>query len=665
MNTKLKLSAMISMMAIAAAAFPALAAEPLSLTSPDGKITFTFEPSKGEDSPTYAVSRYGETVISSSPLGIDLLYTKNFGPFDVVDSKTSSADNTYPLIATKAATARDHYNELSISLVERTEGRKMDLIVRAYDDGVAFRYVLPQQPQLGAISIANERTQFNFPDDYNCWGLNVGSMESSHEGEYELLKASMPRWYSLFDPPFTCKSTSGKTTFVLTEADLKDYSGLYLRGRMDGGYGMQAQLSLRYDDRRIAVRRDLAKGPVVTPWRVVMMADHAGDLIPSTLIGNLNPQSTGKDTSWIKAGKAAWDWWPTPYVAPPKGPGMTQDYLKYLIDFAQKSNLPYLLIDEGWSYRPYYEPNELTNADILRTKPGIDMPALVQYAKERNVDLMLWVQWDLLNPKLTQALDVYQAWGIKGIKIDFMTRDDQDMIDFYHRVMEETERRHMVVDMHAAYHPTGLNRTYPHFLTQEGVMGAENNKWSVRVTAQHNVTIPFTRMLLGPMDYTPGGFGNVAPKDFVMRWPDPVVKTTRAQNLAMFVVYESPLQMVADSPKRYENAAGFDFIKEVPASWDETRFIAGDIGDYIVMARRKGTDWYIGAMTDKARTVDVPLAFLSDGKFSARIWQDGKLPAEVVETSQTGLGEGNRLRLKLASTGGAVVQLTPATPAKN
>jgi len=289
------------------------------------------------------------------------------------------------------------------------------------------------------------------------------------------------------------------------------------------------------------------------------------------------------------------------------------------------------------------------------------MPELVRYAAGKKVDILLWVQWDLLDPKLTEALDLYAKWGVKGVKIDFMDRDDQDMVDFFHRVVEETAKRHMMVDMHAAYHPTGLNRTYPNFMTQEGVMGAEYNKWSNAIDSRHNVTIPFTRMVLGPIDYTPGGFRNVAPKDFTFRWPHPMVQTTRGQQIAMFVVYESPLQSVADGPEMYKDAAGFDFIKAVPADWDETRFIAGDIGDYVVLARRKGKDWFVGAMTNEAgRTVQVPLTFLGEGRFKADVWQDGPKPTDIGKTQRAALKKTDTVTLRLAANGGGTIHLSPA-----
>ncbi|PTQ13088.1 alpha-glucosidase [Sphingomonas oleivorans] len=636
-------------------------AAPLELKSPDGSISVSFTPSVGDQPPLYQVTRKGEVVIASSPLGLNLYDVTPFGPLEVVAANRASADRSYKLTATKTATARDHYNELTVSLRERDGSqRKLDIIFRAYDDGAAFRYSLPQQPGFTSVQLAGERTQFNFPADYDCWGLNLGRTNLSHEGEYEPIKASKTRWHNLFDPPFTCKTGSGNTTFILTEADLRDYGALYLRGRNDGGLGMYAYVSPRYDDPKVAVRREMTAAGIQSPWRVVMMADRAGDLIPSTLIGNLNPQNAIGDTSWIAPGKTAWDWWSGPYLPAPAKGGMDMVTLKRYIDFAGATGLPYMLIDEGWSLNSGFAGSAPANTDITKTQPNLDMPELVRYAKARNVDLMLWLQWSLLDKNMSAALDQYRAWGIKGIKVDFMDRDDQEMVAFYHRVIPEAAKRKLLVNLHGAYHPTGLNRTYPNFVTQEGVLGAEYNKWSHRVTATHNVTLPFTRMVLGPLDYTPGGFRNVAPDQFKIVNSPPLVKTTRGQALAMYVVYDSPVQMLSDSPDAYEGAAGLDFLKLVPTAWDETRFLGGDIGEHIVLARRKGSDWYIGAMTNESgRSVTLPLSFLGKGRFSAQIWADGATPTTLAESRRDGLTAADSLTLELAGSGGAAVRITP------
>jgi alpha-glucosidase len=390
---------------------------------------------------------------------------------------------------------------------------------------------------------------------------------------------------------------------------------------------------------------------------VIMLGDATGNLIESNLIGNLNPDPAF-DTAWIKPGKTAWDWWSGPWLPPPDKGGTDMPTIQKYIDFAGKSGFEYMMIDEGWCLNSGVGGSAPANADVTQAKPEIDMPALVAYGAKRKVGLWLWVQWSLLDRQMDDALAQYEKWGIKGIKVDFMDRNDQQMIDYYHKLMRKAAGHKLMVDMHGAYPPAGLNRTYPNYLTQEGIMGAEYNKWSRRVTARHNVSLAFTRMLLGPLDYTPGGFRNRTPATFEVVNSPPQVPTTRGHGLGMFVVYESPFQMVADSPDVYENAAGFDFIRVVPTVWDETRFVAGEIDQYVVVARRKGADWYVGVMnTEEARTVRVPLAFLGQGRFKAKVWADGVAPTEVKVSEQL-VGAGDSIEVALAGSGGAAVRIS-------
>jgi alpha-glucosidase len=316
-----------------------------------------------------------------------------------------------------------------------------------------------------------------------------------------------------------------------------------------------------------------------------------------------------------------------------------------------------MMIDEGWCLNSGVGGSAPADADVAKTKPGIDMPALVAHGAKRNVGLWLWVQWSLLDRQMDEALAQYAKWGIKGIKVDFMDRNDQQMVDYYHRLMRKAAEHRIMVDMHGAYPPGGLNRTWPNYLTQEGVMGAEYNKWSRRVTATHNVSLAFTRMLLGPVDYTPGGFRNRTATTFEVVNSPPQVQTTRAHGLGMFVVYESPFQMVADSPDAYEGQAGYDFIKLVPSSWDETRFLGGDIDSYVAVARRKGGEWYVGVLGDEqAREVELPLAFLGAGRFKARIWADGAEPT-ALNIHEKSVQRGDSLKIQVAPSGGSAIRI--------
>ncbi|HSX64274.1 MAG TPA: glycoside hydrolase family 97 catalytic domain-containing protein, partial [Pseudoxanthomonas sp.] len=391
-----------------------------------------------------------------------------------------------------------------------------------------------------------------------------------------------------------------------------------------------------------------------TAWRVVMMADRAGDLIASSLVGNLNPPPQG-DFSWVKPGKAAWNWW----SGPSEGATAEMDAFRRYIDFAAASGFPYALLDAGWAWGsgPCCEAHPET--DLTRPVDGVDMPALVRYAESKGVSLLLWAHWKHMAARMDEVLDTWVRWGIRGIKVDFMERDDQEMVDFYERIAAATAKRRLLLNLHGAYMPAGLQRTYPNFITQEGVMGAEWNKWTPLITARHNLMLPYTRMLTGPMDYTPGGFRNRTPATFEVRDVLPFTQTTRGQALAMFVVYDSPLQMVADDPDAYRDAAGFEFIRRVPTAWDETRFLSGEPGRDIALARRSGAAWYVGAMTaDEARTARVPLDFLPEGRYRATVWEDGDAPDQALRSERIVTAR-DTLALHLSSAGGAAVILEP------
>jgi alpha-glucosidase len=630
------------------------AADIPALRSPDGKITVTFV-HQGNGPLTYAIERNGEQIIVPSALRVRLAEGEiSYGAQGEVT--TRSANSVRKLVATKAAEARDQYNEVTVTL-KPVSGTPTELrwIFRAYDDGVAFRYVVPANAGLTTLAVRNEETEFGFAADYACHGFNVARFDSSHEGEFDPVKASLIRDHSFYDLPLVCRT--GSNAFAIAEANLADYGGLYLHGRGDGKLGVQPRLSPRLDDRKLVARIEIGADGAGSPWRVIMLGDRLGSLIESNLIGNLNPDPSF-DTSWIKPGKTAWDWWSGPWLPPPDRGGTDMPTIKKYIDFAGRSGFEFMMIDEGWCLRSGHGGSAPADADVTQAKADIDMPALVAYGAKQKVGLWLWVQWSLLDRQMDAALAQYAKWGIKGIKVDFMDRSDQQMVDYFHRLMRKAAEHKIMVDMHGAYPPAGLNRTWPNYLTQEGIMGAEYNKWSRRITATHNVSLAFTRMLLGPLDYTPGGFRNRTPADFEVVNSPPQVQTTRGHGLGMFVVYESPFQMVADSPDVYDNAPGYDFIKLVPTVWDETRFVGGDIDSYVSVARRKGTDWYVGVMgNEQAREVNVPLSFLGAGKFKAKIWEDGATPT-TLNVSERAVTAADSIALRVAPSGGGAVRIT-------
>ncbi len=637
-----------------------VSAQDRHLLSPDGAIDVTIGQDAATKGPTYAIAFHGRPVIGTSPLGLAFESYKKLGPDTAVTGAArTNADTRYRLIAGKTSAARDQYNELTLGLTE-TGGaqRKLDIVFRAYDDGVAFRYRLPVQPGFTDLRLAGELTEFAFPADYRCWGLNLGRFDTSHEGEYDPLNASQVRPHNLFETPVTCRTGSGDTSFALTEADLRNYSGSYLTGRETGALGFVTRLTPRLDDPAIAVKADIRTTGLTTPWRVVMLGDTPGKLIESTILTSLNPAPKG-DFSWVKPGKTAWDWWNGPTLRALPKAGMNDATIKAYIDFAAANGLPYMLIDEGWYINSGGGPVVYPGADIMTIVPTIDLPSLVRYAADQKVGLWLWANWRVLDAKMNAAFDRYEAMGIKGFKVDFMDRSDQQIVEFYDRIFKASAAHRLMLDLHGAYHPTGATRTWPQFLTQEGVLGAEYNKWTRRITARHNVTLPFTRGLAGPYDYTPGGFRNATPATFRIEPQTPMVQTTRGQALAMYVVFDSPFMGVSDSPDNYAGAAGFDFIRAVPATWDETHVVSGEIGERIVTARRSGKDWYVGAMTNEtARTVDVPLDFLGSGRFTATIWQDGASPTDVITTTRVVTAR-ETLTLTLAASGGGAIRFVP------
>jgi len=615
------------------------AASTLVITSPDKSVEFKLS----EDGAHYSVARKGEEIVASSPLGLTLSQAAPYGDMSVAKVHKESHHRSIKLLATKADTAVDAYNGVTVTYREATGlHREVSVEARAYNDGIAFRYRLPDG---SAYTVKGEATAFLFPNDAEC---EVSEFAGSHEMTWANLKISQLDTSKLYDMPAACASASGQTHFAIAQSNLVGYAGSGLEAVPNGFHVRVTTLPGNPD---VAVR---SPDGLTTSWRVIMMGDRAGDLIPSTLVGNLAPQAQG-DFSWVKPGKVAWDWW----SGPTAGAKPTMERYERFIDFAAESGFPYFLIDAGWAYGATPCCNPDPNTDITRADPAIDMPALVQYAADRHVGLILWAHWKHVEPRMAKVLDTYQGWGIKGIKVDFMERDDQDMVNFYHDLAQGTAQRHMLLDMHGAYPPAGLQRTFPNYITQEGVLGAEWNKFSNRVTPAHNVRLAYTRMLLGPMDYTPGGFHNATPDTYVQRELMPMTQTTRGQALAMYVVYDSPLQMVSDDPSVYVDAPGFDFVKRVPTAWDETRFIGGTPETYVAVARRKGDVWYVGAMTnEQGRTVDLPLSFLDKGTYSAQQWADGATPNDVTE-SVTDVTAKGHASLVMTAAGGGVIVLTP------
>src|ERR1700733_5359053 len=416
------------------------------------------------------------------------------------------------------------------------------------------------------MPIVDEVTEFAFAQDAETYPLTLKDFQTPYEDQYNRVTLSGIHPDSLIALPFLVEQP-GVGWVALTEANIDNYSGMYLKH--EDGRIMVSTLAPRADDPMLAVH---TSAPMTCPWRVLLIGSEPGRLIESNIVGSLNPPSAIADTSWIKPGKAAWNWWSgTQADGVDFVPGMNTATIQHYIDFAAESKLEYMLIDEGWA-----APGEGSlPADVTRTIPDMDMPEILRYAKSKGVGIWLWLHWTSVQRQMEEAFALYEKWGLVGVKIDFMNRDDQWMVDFYHRMAKTAAAHHLMLDFHGAYKPDGMSRTWPNVITREAVMGLEYSKWSARITPDHDVMLAFTRMLAGPMDYTPGGFDNVTPAEFEPRNVKPMVMGTRAHQLALYVVFDSPLMMVSDYPEAYKGQKDFEFIKEVPTTWDEVREIDG------------------------------------------------------------------------------------------
>ena len=632
-------------------------ATPVVVSSPDGLIRMTFSTPGG--SLVYEVGYRGKPVLDRSALGLEIQNQPVLGTdVEIVSSKSGKIDETYALPTGKSKEVRNQCNTVALELSETKEPkRRFTVEARVYNDGAAFRYVVPES---GELRLTNERTQFVFAKDATTYPLVLRNFRTSWEDNYRTVALSGIHPESLVALPLLTE-LPGVAFLAITEANIDNYSGMYLMHDESNARQLSARLAPHIDDAGVSV---VVKTPAPSPWRVLMIADGPGRLIESQIVNNLNPPPAFADTSWIKPGKASWDWWSGPYdenVA--FKPGKNTATAKHYIDFSAQAGFEYFMLDGGWAARA--NGNVLNSgSDITKATADIDMPELLAYAKSKNVKIWLWSHWTDIDRQIDDAFPLYEKWGVAGVKIDFMDRDDQWMVDFYHRVARKAAEHHLMVDFHGAYKPDGLGRTYPNVLTREGVLGLEYNKWSARVTPDHNVMLAFTRLLAGPMDYTPGGFHNATPAEFVARNQQPMVMGTRAHQTALFVVYESPCEMVSDYPEAYQGQKELAFLSKVPASWDETRVLNAKVGDYITIGRRHGREWYIGSITGShAVELDIPLEFLPQGDFVAEIYSDakdaGESPTHTVLETKT-VNRTMRLKAAMVSGGGQAIRIRPA-----
>ena len=632
----------------------AMAQQDYSLLSPDKRIEIKIHVA---DRLNYDLLFKGKALLEDSRLSINIDHVELGLNPKVASARENSSDRVLePAVRQKFAKIRDHYNQLRLEMAGG-----LTVVFRAYNEGAAYRLetALPQ----AQVHVYNEEAIFHFTADDTVYYPSEESFFSHNERKYlpqtisQIAPASLATLPAVVDPGDGVK-------VAIAESDLEDYPGLWLHGTSGAAlaatfppYPLKQQLEKDRDFKVVESADYIAvtRGTRTFPWRVIAIAEKDGDLLTNQLVWLLEKPSQVEDTSWIKPGKVAWDWWNANnvYDVDFKAGINTQTY-KYYIDFAAKYGILYIIIDEGWY--------KLGN--VLDVVPDMDIAEIAAYGKQKNVGVILWVIWKTLDDQLIPALDQYQKWGVKGIKVDFMQRSDQLLINYFHKVSSETAKRKMLVDFHGCQKTATMTRTWPNLISTEGVRGLEWDKWSAETDPLHDVTLPFTRMFLGPMDFTPGAMLNAQKVSFAPVFNRPMSLGTRCHQLAMYVVYESPLQMLSDSPSNYlREPKIMEFLGPVPSVWDETKVLGGRIAEYVVVARRSGKDWYVGAMTNWApRELEIDLSFLPDGNYSMTAYQDGinadRYGSDYQQVKNQ-VNQTTKLKLKLAPGGGWAARIQP------
>jgi alpha-glucosidase len=641
-----------------------LLAQQKILKSPDGQLIVSFETISANRTVVsgklvYSVIFQGKPLIDKSALRLELQNQASLGSdVKIVNTKTSTINRNYKLIVGKTSFVRDHYNSLQIELEENGYlPRKLTIEARAYNDAIAFRYLIPEQANFHEFSLVSEGTEFRISKDATTYSLLLPDFKTPYESEFIKLPISALSnqggdGSSLMIGLPALMEVPGVAWLAITEADLRGNSSMYLTANPSEswtGHWFNSILAPQAEDSTICISGKL---PHNFAWRVLMVSTEPGKLIESNVITSLNPETALEDISWIHAGKASWNWWSGSIGTDGKD-AYTTENMKNYVDFAAKSGFEYMLIDGGWS----------ASDDITKMNGRVDVPEVVEYAKSKNVKIWIWLNYLDALRQMDEAFPLYEKWGVSGLKIDHVKRDDQKGIDFYYQAAEKAAQHHLMLDIHGSTKPSGISRTYPNLLGYEGVLGMEQSKAGARDNPESHVMLPFTRMLVGFMDYTPGGFNNVTKEEFEPRMEQPMVMGTRAHHLAMYVVYEAPFQMVSDHPGAYKNQPSFQFIKDVPATWDETKVLNGIPGEYVTIVRRSGDEWFLGSMSNwTPRQIGISLSFLGEDRYVADIYMDApdsdRLPKSIVIKKET-VSKNQQLKIQLASGGGYAVRFKP------
>jgi len=575
--------------------------------------------------------------------------TQNLSPRKAVYSKVN--DTLIPVVSGKRSKIPDVYNEMNWSL-----SRELGILVRVYDDGWGYRlYTKFKENQIIDDEGFSLLTQ---PGD-SVWFPEETSYLSHSERLYQHVAINQIEKGKFCSLPALIHGQGAYT--AVSEAWIENFPGLYLQGIGNNGFTTSHPpypLSEKSKNDRTLIVTETAPyiattiGSRLFPWRVFGITNTPGDLIGSDLVYRFGPPLRLNETDWIKPGRVAWDWWNDNNISGVSfKAGINTDTYKYYIDFASEFGIEYIILDEGWS----------NPSDLFDIHKQMDMDVLFNYAREKKVGIILWVLFNTLDRQLETALDQFQKWGAAGIKIDFMQRDDQKMVEYYWKIAREAADRKLLVDFHGSYKPDGIRRAFPNVLTREGVKGLENDKWGKEITPSHDLILPFTRMFAGPMDYTPGAMINATEKGFSPVWSKPMSQGTRCHQLALYIIYESPLQMLADNPTHYlKEPEAMKFLSDVPVSWDETKVLEANPGKKLVMLRRKDNSWYVGALTDWNPT-DIHFCIPGSGEWLAEIWQDGpNADRNAVDfTYKTEIVKaGTNFNSHLAPGGGFVMKLT-------
>ena len=643
-------------------AFSAQAQKQYSLTSPDGKLKTNITTGKQL---TYDITFHNQQVLEASPLSMTLDNGEVWGENDKVSKVTRKSINgkiSTPLY--RANEIVENYNELTLQF------KDFNVVFRAYDDGIAYRFVNKGKKP---FNVVDELVNYQFPTDatasvpYVKPRKGVNKYANSFENYYANVPLSKVDQEKLVFLPVVV-SLDNNVKVGITEVDLENYPGLYLIGQGNtqllgdfapfpkkqeqGGHNM-LQMNV------IEVENYIAKvnKPRKFPWRVAIVTNEDKELASSHLSYLLAEPSRLEDISWIKPGKIAWDWWNAWNLDGVNfETGVNNDTYKTYIDFASKNGIEYVILDEGWAVN--------LKADLMQVVPEINLEELIAYANKKNVGLVLWAGYHAFNRDMENVCRHYAEMGIKGFKVDFMDRDDQEMTEFNYRAAQITAKYKLLLDLHGMYKPAGLNRTYPNAINFEGVNGLEQMKWEENPTAQveYDVMIPFIRQVAGPMDYTQGAMRNAAKGNYYPCYEEPMSQGTRCRQLALYMVLDSPFNMLCDTPSNYEREKECtDFISAVPTVWDETIVLDGKMGEYIITARRQGNTWYIGGITNwDARDLEVDLSFLGDKTYSGKLFKDGVNAHRIGRDYQSEAiqaKKGDKMKVHLAPGGGFALTL--------